>query len=86
MTITIDLQPEIERSLQARAEAKGVSLAVFAQEVLAREAATTSSPSSTADVQNLYDLFAPVRGLLTDEEVDMYFSRAPSSTRVIDFD
>jgi hypothetical protein len=38
MTITLDLQPDIERGLQAQAQAKGVSLAAYAQEVLAREA------------------------------------------------
>ena len=37
MTLTIDLQPDIERGLLARAQAKGVSLVDFAQEVLARE-------------------------------------------------
>lgn len=37
MTLVIDLQPDIERRLLARAQAKGVSLADFAQEVLARE-------------------------------------------------
>jgi predicted HicB family RNase H-like nuclease len=38
MTLTLDLQPEIERSLMKRARAKGVSLAAYVQEVLAREA------------------------------------------------
>ena len=37
MTLTIDLQPDIERGLLARAQAKEVSLVDFAQEVLARE-------------------------------------------------
>ncbi len=38
MTLTIELQPEMERSLPAGASAKGLSLTAFAQEVLAREA------------------------------------------------
>jgi len=87
LTITINLQPETERGLLARAQAKGVSLADFAEEVLAREAEIdppTQSPASNA--KNLYDLFAPVRGLLTDEEVDQYFTRSPSSSRPVDFE
>jgi hypothetical protein len=87
MTIIIDLQPDIERGLLARAEAKGLSLADFAQEVLAREAVNSSvahAPASTA--RNLYELFSPVRGLLTDEEIDLYFSRTPSSSRSVNFE
>ena len=42
MTITLNLQPEIERGLQAQANAKGVSLTDYAQEVLAREAKAVS--------------------------------------------
>lgn len=38
MTLTIKLQPEMERSLPARASAKGLSPMAFAQQVLAREA------------------------------------------------
>lgn len=87
MTITIDLQPEIEQGLLARAQAQGVSLTDFAQEVLAREAATgPAMPRPSSNAKNLYDLFAPVRGLLTDEEVDPYFTRTPSSSRPVDFE
>jgi hypothetical protein len=90
MTLTIQLQPEIERRLSERAQAKGVSLTDFAQEVLAREstsiaaADTSESPASKPD--NLYNLFAPVRGILTDEEVDTYFTRTASSSRPVDFE
>jgi hypothetical protein len=41
MTQTLDLQPEIEPRLLARARAKGVSLATYAQEVLRRKAGFT---------------------------------------------
>jgi len=87
MTITIDLQPEIERGLLVLAQAKGVSLTDFAQEVLAREAsAIPSAEAQVASEPNLYELFAPVRGLITDEEIDQYFSRTPSSSRAVDFE
>jgi len=55
---------------------------VVAQEVLAREAsAIPSGGAQVASEPNLYELFAPVRGLLTDEEIDQYFSRTPRSSR-----
>lgn len=90
MNLTIELQPDLERSLLARAQAKGVSLADFAQEVLAREVqpASDEKPGSHSNAQadNLYDLLAPVRGLLTNEEVDTYFARTPSSSRPVGFE
>ena len=90
MTLTIDLQPDIERGLLARAQARGVSLSEFAQEVLAREArpldASPSTPELCSKAENLFDLLAPVRGLLTDEEVDQYFKRTKSSSRPVDFE
>jgi hypothetical protein len=81
MTLTLNLQPEIERGLLAQAQAKGVSLADFAEEVLTRALAieTTNTPAlsteKSSEAKTLYDLFAPVRGLLTDEEIDLYFSQ-----------
>ena len=41
--------------------------------------------SRAAQAGNLMELFAPVRGLLTDEEVDTLFSRSPSISRPVDF-
>lgn len=84
MTLTIELQPEIERGLLVRASAKGLSLKAFAQEVLAREA----SPEMLAvelTGQALVDSAARVRGLLSDGEVDLLFSRTPSQGRPVDF-
>jgi hypothetical protein len=34
--------------------------------------------------RNLFDLFAPVRGLLTDEEIDTLFARNRSMSRPVD--
>ena len=90
MSLTIDLQPDMERGLLAQAQAKGVSLSDYAREILSREAATSELPTplhGTATLaQNLYDLLAPVRGLLTDEEVDLYFSRTPYSSRPVELE
>ena len=71
MTLTIDLQPEIESSLIAQAKARGVSLSDHAREILARASAVTipetrEATSKAPEARNLYELFAPVRGLLTD--------------------
>jgi len=45
-----------------------------------------AAPSSThaAQAANLVELFEPVRGLLTDEEIDTIFSRNRSPRRPID--
>jgi hypothetical protein len=37
-----------------------------------------------ANATNLMELFEPVRGLLTDEEVDTLFRRNPSTGRPVD--
>jgi predicted HicB family RNase H-like nuclease len=52
MTITLDLQPEIERGLLAQAQAKGVSLTDYAHEVLAREARGVGAPTQRRTGQN----------------------------------
>ena len=91
MTLTIDLQPEIERCLIAQAQARGVSLIDHAHQILAQASVvkiseTPAATSEAPEAKNLYELFAPMRGLLTDEEVDFYFSRAPSASRPVDFE
>ena len=86
MLITIDLQPEVERGLLAQAQAKGVSLTDYVQEIVAREAhvCEAAENASPAEAKNLFELFAPVRGLLTDEEIDTLFARNPSLSRPVD--
>jgi post-segregation antitoxin (ccd killing protein) len=85
VTIALDLQPDIERGLLAQARARGVSLAAYAQEVLAREAKAAAS-SQRRTGQELIDACAKVRGLLTDEEVDTLFRRSHSFSRPVDFE
>jgi len=46
----------------------------------------TDEGSRAAQAVNLMELFEPVRGLLTDEEVDSLFSRNPSTGRPVDFE
>ena len=41
MTVTLDLNPETEKALKARAGERGLSLEEYVREVVMREAATT---------------------------------------------
>jgi hypothetical protein len=41
--------------------------------------------ASPGEPQSLFDLFAPVRGLLTDDEIDTLFTRSRSMSRPVDF-
>jgi len=86
MTITLDIQPEIERGLLAQAQARGLTLTDYVKEIVAREAHVFEGAdnASQSEVKNLFELFAPVRGLLTDDEIDRCFSRNPSTGRPVD--
>jgi hypothetical protein len=80
MTLTLDLQPEVERGLLAQAQAKGVSLTDYAQEILAREAKPIEALRRRTG-QELIDACAKVRGLADDLDI----TRTPSTSRPIDF-
>ena len=90
MTITLELQPDVEKGLLAQSHSPGVSLTELAQEVLAREAhvsdVVTTLAAPAGEAKNLYELFAPVRGLLTEEEAETLFNRNPSAARPVDFE
>ena len=87
MTLTLDLHPEIERGLLAQAKAKGISLADYAQEILMREAhVSEADPTLTLPRtgQALIDVCAEIRGILTDDEIDIMFARNRSISRPVD--
>jgi hypothetical protein len=86
VTITLDLQPEIEKGLLAQATARGLSLSDLVKEIVAREAHASLEPPPRRTGQELIDACARVQGLLTDEEVDTLFSRSPSFARPVDFE
>lgn len=77
MTITLELRPEVERGLLAQAQAKGISLTDYVEEIVAREAhvSMAEAPTQARTGQALIDVCAEVRGLLTDGEVDTLFAR-----------
>ena len=88
MTITLDLAPEVEQGLLAQAQAKGVSITDYVEQIVEREARQASRANPAPDKrtgQDLIDACAKVRGLLTDEEIDRLFSRTPSTSRPVDF-
>jgi hypothetical protein len=73
MTITIDLQPDVERDLVARAAARGLSLIDYVQDMVAREAGASASveaPAEAVPARDMVELFAPLRGLHIDFERD----------------
>lgn len=50
MTVTLKLSPEVEQRLLAQAEARGLSLSEYLQEIATREAALISSiPSASGE-------------------------------------
>ena len=52
MTITRNLQPEIERGLLAQAQARGVSLSDYVQEIVTRRAHVSPESLPGAPVRN----------------------------------
>jgi hypothetical protein len=85
MSLTLELSPEIESELRAQARAKGVSVADHVQDLISREsgvATSLSSPPLTG--QQFVDAFDPVRGILTDEEIDSMFARNRMPARPVE--
>jgi hypothetical protein len=48
------------------------------------EGKVSAPPAASAEPKNLVELFAPLRGQFTDEEVDTLFSRNRSTARPLD--
>jgi hypothetical protein len=85
MTIEIH-QPEIEAMIHQRMQ----SGAFHDVEDVLLHALKTSQPPAAKPVasgaKNLVELFEPIRGLLTDEEIDVMFRRNPSASRPVDLE
>lgn len=88
MTITLDLTPEVESRLLAQAQAKGVSLTDYVEQIVEREALETPTPATSAKRtgRDLIKASAKLRGLFTDEEVDTLFRRSASTSRPVNFE
>lgn len=89
MTITLDIRPEVQAELARQAAAQGRAIETVAtallEEAVQLPAATPAKPPATPRTgQDLIDVCAEVRGLLTDDEIDRMFSRNPSTARPVD--
>jgi len=76
MTVKLELTPEIEAGLLAQAQSQGMSLELYAAQLLQRAAIPLNPPRSSK--KDLVELFAPLRGLSLD------FGRNPSAARPVD--
>ena len=93
MTLTVDIRPEVQAELARQAAAHGRAIEAHAATLLEDAVhlpaerlprRTGQEESRAAQAASLMELFEPVRGLLTDEEVDTLFSRNPSAGRPVD--
>jgi hypothetical protein len=84
MTIEIH-RPELEALIRERMNSGGFH---DVEDVImqALRSAPAAEPPHRRTGQELIDLCAKVRGLLTDEEVDTLFSRTHSFSRPVDFE
>jgi hypothetical protein len=81
VTITIDIRPEVQAELARQAAANGRAIEAHAASLL-EEAVHLPSAHPGPPAKDMVELFAPVRGLFADGELD--FSRNPSTSRPID--
>jgi hypothetical protein len=81
VTITVDIKPEIEAELARQAALRGSKIEAYAASLL-EEAVHLPAAPPAPPANNLVELFAPVRGLFADGELD--FSRNPSTGRPLD--
>lgn len=82
MSITLEIDPKVEESLQRRARSSGLSLGEFLNNLLSREAGVVSD--AIDDGKSLSGVFEPLRGIVPDEWLD--FERDRSSAKVITFE
>ena len=84
MTITLEIRPEVQAELARQAAAQGRAIEAVAVSLL-EQAVNLHEPASVKSLaKNLVELFEPVRGLLTDAEIDAIFRRNPSTARPVD--
>jgi hypothetical protein len=81
MTITVDIRPEVQAELARQAATDGHAIEAYTARLL-EEAVHVPSAHPATLAKDMVELFAPVRGLFADGELD--FSRNPSTSRPID--
>jgi hypothetical protein len=70
MTITLDLNPEIEKGLLSHAQARGMSLADYVQEIVSKEAGAPAQRAATAKTLLQFFRESPLVGLELEFERD----------------
>ena len=83
MIITLDIRPEVQAELARQAAVQGraveaVAAALLEEAVHVPEASPAKAPATGRTRQDLIDICAKIRGLLTDDEIDRLSSRNPS--------
>jgi hypothetical protein len=86
MNITLDIRPETEAALRQRAKNSGRRLEAFAVDLLEDALHLPLPETAGLTGRALIDASAKVRGLFTDEEIDMMFGREPSADRSVSFE
>ncbi len=76
MTMKLDLKPEIEAGLLAQAQARGLSLEAYLDQVL-QDAAVSKRPAGRKSLSQLF-ADSPLKGL------DLKFERDPDTGRPIE--
>jgi hypothetical protein len=84
MTITLEIRPEVQAELARQAATQGRAVEAIAAALLEEAVHLPVAASAQAPAKNLVELFEPVRGLLTNEEIDVMFRRNPSTSRPLD--
>ena len=87
LTMNLEIhKPELVQRVNAQIQSRHLhdadELIEQALDALDEKSATPAAPS--AEPKNLVELFAPLRGQFTDEEVDTLFSRNRSTARPLD--
>lgn len=84
--MTLEITPEIEARIQRYLQSGQFH---DLDELLTKALDALPEPEAPSEhaarARNLVELFEPIRGLLTDEEVDTLFSRNRSPGRPVDF-
>ena len=76
MTMKLDLKPEIEAGLLSQAQARGLSLQAYLEQVL-QDAAVSKRPAGRKSLSQLF-AESPLKGL------DLKFERDPDTGRPIE--
>jgi hypothetical protein len=77
-------QPDLEARLTQSAAQQGRHPDEFVQDVLAQYFDEEARVVPSVEPKNLVELFAPLRGQFTDEEVDTLFGRNRATARPLD--